>query len=127
MVLKHIALVCSSEENSDKFYETLLGLEKKNTRMVPSQLSKQIFNLDSEYKIVNYADDKIHFEIFIDHQKRFDNQRIEHVCLELGDVEDFLSRCRTMEVEIRQIPREDGSFLTFVTDYDCNLFEIKQN
>ncbi len=35
MVLKHIALVCSSEENSDKFYEILLDLKKTGTKTVP--------------------------------------------------------------------------------------------
>ena len=124
MVLKHIGLVCSSENHSDRFYGGLLGLEKKSSKTVPSELSKQIFNLDSEYKIVNYADDDIHFEIFIDAQKRFEGKKIEHVCLEVDDLAVFLDKCRALEVNVRQIPKADG-FLTFIRDYDGNLFEIK--
>ena len=124
MLLKHIGLVCSSEKNSDNFYENILGLKKMPSRTVPRTLAKQIFNLDVEYTIINYANDKIHFEIFVDEQKCFDNQKVEHVCMEVDNLEGFLNRCRDMGVEILQIPR-GATFLTFIRDYDGNLFEIK--
>ena len=76
MLLKHVALVCSSEEKSDKFYESLLGLKKVCSKMIPSTLSKQIFNLDSEFKIIDYAVDEIHFEVFINNQKVADDKKI---------------------------------------------------
>ena len=66
MLLKHIGLVCSSEKNSDNFYKNILGLKKMPSRTVPRTLAKQIFNLDIEYTMINYTDDKIHFEIFVD-------------------------------------------------------------
>jgi len=127
MILKHIALVCSSEKNSDTFYEDILGLKKTGSKMIPSTLSKQIFNLDSEYKIVNYADDKIHFEIFIDSRKSFEDDKIEHACLKVDDLEAFLKKCGDNGLKIINIPKGDGRFLTFVRDYDGNLFEIKEN
>ena len=124
MLLQHVALVCSSEEKSDKFYESLLGLKKGRSKMIPSTLSKQIFNFDSELKIIDYAVDEIHFEIFISHQKIADDKKIEHICLEVDDLEVFLNQCREMGVKILQIPKEKG-FLIFISDYDGNLFEIK--
>ncbi len=125
MLLKHVALVCSSEEKSDKFYESLLGLKKGHSKMIPSTLSKQIFNLDSEFKIIDYAVDEIHFEVFINNQKVAADKKIEHVCLEVDNLESFLSKCNDMGVKIVQIPKEEG-FLTFISDYDGNLFEIKE-
>ena len=125
MLLKHVALVCSSEEKSDKFYESLLGLKKVHSKMIPSTLSKQIFNLDSEFKIIDYAVDGIHFEVFISNQIVADDKKIEHVCLEVDNLESFLSKCNDMGVKIVQIPKEEG-FLTFISDYDGNLFEIKE-
>ena len=125
MRLKHMALVCSSEEKSDKFYESLLGLIKVRSKMIPSTLSKQIFNLDSELKIIDYAVDEIHFEVFINNQKVADDKKIEHVCLEVDNLESFLNKCNDMAVKILQIPKEEG-FLTFISDYDGNLFEIKE-
>ncbi len=124
MILKHMALVCGSEENSDKFYEQLFGLKKVNTKILPRELSRQIFDLDSELQIINYADDSIHFEIFIDDRESLENKRIDHVCLEVEDLAAFLSKCRTMGVKVRQIPKGD-KFLIFIRDYDGNLFEIK--
>ncbi len=93
--------------------------------MIPSTLSKQIFNLDSELKIIDYAVDEIHFEVFISNQKVADDIKIEHICLEVDDLEAFLNKCNDMGVKILQIPKEKG-FLTFISDYDGNLFEINE-
>lgn len=124
MVLKHVALVCGSKENSDKFYEQLLGLAKINTKILPRELSRQIFDLDSELEIINYADDTIHFEIFINGKESIDVKRIEHVCLEIEEIKAFIKKCRSMGVKILQIPKGD-KLLVFIKDYDGNLFEIQ--
>jgi len=124
MVLKHVALVCGSEGNSDKFYGQVLGLTKINSKILPRKLSRQIFKLDSELKIVNYADDNLHFEIFINNRKSPGDKRIEHVCVEVPDLKSFLEKCDTMDVHVLKIPKKD-KLLVFVTDLDGNLFEIK--
>jgi len=123
MQLKHIALVSSSEERSDRFYMNLLGLKKVSSKTIPSMLSKQIFNLDCELKIINYANDNIHFEIFIDNQKGSKTNRIDHVCIQVGDLESFLEKCQAMALEILRVPKGDA-FITFIKDDDGNLFEI---
>ena len=125
MLLKHVALVCSSENNSDKFYRDLLGLEKKATKVLPKALSRQIFNLVAEYTIVNYADNTIHFEIFLDKQGDAHKNRLAHICLEVDDLSEFLKKCRSLGTHTRQIPKENG-VITFITDFDGNLFEIKE-
>ena len=124
MILKHVALVCGSKENSDKFYEQLLGLAKINSKILPRELSRQIFDLDSELQIINYADENLHFEIFIDNRQRPDVKRIEHVCLEIEDMEAFIKKCNAMEADILQIQKGDR-LLLFIKDFDGNLFEIK--
>jgi catechol 2,3-dioxygenase-like lactoylglutathione lyase family enzyme len=125
MLLKHVALVCSSENNSDKFYQDLLGLEKKDTKVLPKTLSRQIFNLDAEYTIVNYADNTTHFEIFLGKQGGAHQSGLAHICLEVDDFSEFLKRCRSMGTYTRQIPKGNG-VITFITDFDGNLFEIKE-
>ena len=127
MILKHIALVCSSEANANRFYQDLLGLKKINSRILSSSLSRQIFNLDSEYKMVNYANDEIHFEIFLDPEKNFPDKdkSMEHVCLQVDNIKMFLEKCRSLDVKIKQIPKENNGFIIFINDYDGNLFEIK--
>ena len=124
MKLKHVALVCASERNADKFYRDLLGLEKAEPRPVPSNISESIFGIGGDLTIVNYTGEGLHFEIFVHGGERQFTDRIEHTCIEIENLNVFLERCRAMEVTINQIPRE-GKPLTFITDYDGNLFEVK--
>jgi catechol 2,3-dioxygenase-like lactoylglutathione lyase family enzyme len=125
MLLKHVALVCSSENNSDKFYKDLLGLEKKGSKILPRMLSKQIFHIDAEYKIINYMGNNMHFEIFLGNQDDVTKPRIEHICLEVDRLSEFLEKCQIMGTHTLQIPKGDG-FITFITDFDGNFFEIKE-
>ena len=124
MVLRHVGLTASSEENSDKFYEDLLGLEKSWAKTLPASLSKSIFNVDSELVMINYRDETSHFEIFVTGENRDNRRQIEHVCLEVGNLEVFLEKCRRLNVDISLIPKGDKT-LTFIKDFDGNLFEIE--
>ena len=124
MQLKHVALVCSSEEKSDRFYSDLLGLQKVGSKTIPSTLVNQIFGIDSDLKIINYANDKLVFEVFVDSKKRAEKNKIEHICIQVENLGSFLETCRSMKIEIIQVPRGDA-FITFIKDDDGNLFEIK--
>jgi catechol 2,3-dioxygenase-like lactoylglutathione lyase family enzyme len=124
MQLIHIALVSSAEEKADRFYMEVLGLKKVNEKRIPATLSNQLFMVNSELTILNYANDSIQVEIFVRGTHRVEADRIEHVCLEVDNLEAFLEKCRKMGVEIAQIPKGDAT-ITFIKDYDGNLFEIK--
>ena len=126
MILRHVALTCSSEEKSDKFYKDLLGLKKSEPKTIPPTLAKSLFDIDAELKIINYRNENLHFEIFLTRHNHGSVNRIEHVCLEVGDLEAFLEKCRTLQVKIVQVPKED-KLLTFILDDDGNLFEIKSD
>lgn len=125
MQLKHIALVSSTAENAHRLYKDVLGLKKINEKTIPASLSNEIFNVDAEMKIVNYANDKVHFEIFISNRHHIRADSISHVCLEVEDLEAFLKRCRQNTVEVLQVPKGDA-LITFVKDIDGSLFEIKK-
>jgi catechol 2,3-dioxygenase-like lactoylglutathione lyase family enzyme len=124
MILKHLALTCSSEENSDKFYQSLLGLKKSAPKTIPPSLSKALFDIDAELKIINYHNDCLHFEIFLTGLSKIDIRRIEHACLEVDGLDAFLEKCRGLQVNIIQVPKGD-KLLTFIADDDGNLFEMK--
>ncbi len=125
MRLKHVGLTCGSEDNADRFYKDLLGLEKSEPKTLPVALSKSIFNIYSELVIINYLNQDVHFEIFIADSSGNSTRQIEHLCLEVGDLNDFLNKCNTLGVEVAQIPKGDKA-LTFIKDFDGNLFEIKE-
>ena len=124
MLLRHVALTCSSEEKSDRFYQDLLGLQKSEPKTIPPALSQSLFDINSELKIINYLDENLHFEIFFSDQKIGDAKRIDHACLQVDDLAAFLEKCRTLQVKIVQVPKGD-KLLTFISDDDGNLFEIK--
>jgi catechol 2,3-dioxygenase-like lactoylglutathione lyase family enzyme len=124
MILRHVALTCSAEDKADKFYESLLGLQKSEPKTIPPALSEALFDINSELKIINYLNEYLHFEVFLTRRNKSSVKRIEHVCLEVDNLAAFLEKCRTLQVKIIQVPRED-KLLTFISDDDGNLFEIK--
>ena len=125
MILNHVAFVCGSEKNSDRFYHDLLGLDKLQSKIIPPSLSQRIFNSDLEFKLINYGNDDIKFEIFISEQFKPPEIRIDHVCLEIDGIDGFLEKCDSIGVEVLRIPRGE-LFLIFIKDFDGNQFEIKQ-
>jgi len=130
MILNHIALVCRSEKNSDKFYQEILGLRKLESKTVPVELSKKIFDLEQAYKLIKYGNNDILFEIFISAEYdraaiRSSQIRIEHTCIEVDEIDAFLKKCASAAVEIRRIPKGEAQ-LVFVKDFDGNLFEVKE-
>ena len=126
MLLKHAGLTCRTEDNADKFYRDLLGLNKSEPKTLPADLSRAIFNLDAELKMINYMDDKIHFEIFVTTQPATSQRPIDHLCLEVDDLAGFIEKCRSMQVAVALIPKGDKT-LTFIKDFDGHLFEIKNS
>jgi catechol 2,3-dioxygenase-like lactoylglutathione lyase family enzyme len=125
MFLDHVSFFCSSEEKSDNFYGNLLGLKRVDSRILPSVFVEKIFGISIELKMINYINDDIRIEVFVGDHKGSDASRIGHVCLEVGDREAFIKECEDMDLNINKILR-DNSFILFVSDYDGNLFEIKE-
>jgi len=124
MILKHVALVSTSEKKAEKFYGKLLGLRKVQPKYLPPSLSKTIFNIDAEIKIINFIGKHIRFEIFIDPQKNTASRPIEHICLEIEDREALLKRCQALDIKMSLVSTGKKT-LTFISDDDNNLFEIK--
>jgi len=125
MQIQHVALTCRSESDSDRFYRDVLGLEKVGTKTVPAELSHRIFQVHRPLRIVNYRGPQIHFEIFVDDRFRPPADPVTHVCLAVADPEDLVGNCRDASIPVNRIPRDDGTFMTFIRDVDGNLFEIK--
>ncbi len=124
MLLKHVGLACSNEGNADKFYRDLLGLNKSEPKILSADLSNAIFKINGRLSIINYTSGNLHFEVFITH-RAFKSSPIAHQCLEVNDLALFIEKCRKMGVKIAQVPKAD-KLLTFIEDFDGNLFEIKE-
>lgn len=126
MKLVHVALACSSEARADEFYGGLLGLEKAGSKTVNAATMAKIFGFEHDCLIVNYVGEGLHCEVFIAERPSSAEPSVDHVCLEVDDLEGFVGGCRERDLYVLQIPREGGLPLTFVRDFDGNHFEIKQ-
>ena len=125
MILRHVALTCGSEKKSDRFYKDLLGLHRSEPKILPAALSRAIFNIDAELVMINYRNEQVHFEIFITGHSVNRSRQVGHTCLEVDDLPGFIKKSNELSVDISQIPKGDRT-LTFIRDFDGNLFEIKQ-
>lgn len=125
MKIVHVGLTASSEERADKFYYQILGLKKAPPKTVEAAIAKSLFNLNSTITYINYFNDKIRFEIFIlpESKKEFSP---DHVCLEVEDRESFLRKCSTSGLTAKRLAKE-GKEVIFISDFDGNLFEIKES
>ena len=125
MRLNHVALVCRSEQSADDFYEGVLGLKRIKSFALSKNLAREIFGIDRESRVLVYGNDRFTAEIFLAARFPRECTSFEHVCLEVKDREEFVKRCEAFHLEVNRIPKGDA-LLTFVKDYDGNLFEIKE-
>jgi catechol 2,3-dioxygenase-like lactoylglutathione lyase family enzyme len=123
--LRHIALACASEENADRLFVELLGLRKSDPKRLAPALAGAIFGIASEMTVINYRGDDLHFEVFVGRRPPDAAGRLDHVCLEVEDLAEFLDRGRRLGMEVVRVPRGDST-LTFVRGPEGHLFEIKE-
>jgi len=124
-MFRHVGLVCRSVEKADRFYGEFLGLEKSGPKILPAAPARELFGIDSDIPVLNYAGKGLHFEIFILEGDGPAAAPPAHVCLETGDLEGFLERCAARGIPVIRA-RKGESWVTFVRDGDGNLFEVKQ-
>ncbi len=124
---EHIAVGYNSEEEADKFFVDLLGLNKIRSRSVPSDLMKKFFGLYQEQKFVVYGKNNSNFEVFITNDKSKAKDIFTHSCLLIENRDDFVSRATSMGFNVVKVPRNDGTgYYLFIKDGFQNLYEIKE-
>ena len=125
MKLHHAAVVCASQENADRFYGGVLGLEKMKTQILGTDLSSQIFGISSECEMILYGRKDLAIEVFIPPRTPQQTRGCAHLCLQVENRETFLRACGAAGLAIKKISK-GASWVVFLEDYDGNLFEIKE-
>lgn len=125
MNLNHIALVSASEAHADRFFQTCLGLNKTASKVLPVELSEQVFNRREEFQLLYYSNDSLAFEVFISKQRDLIDNPLAHICINVKDRELFAEKCEGEGLVVLRIPKGD-SLLIFIKDYDGNAYEIKE-
>ena len=125
MDLLHVALTSISEARADRFYVDLLGLRKAAPKILAGEIGRALFGVDRELTVINYIGEAAHFEVFVCGAAPTPLRRIEHACIAVENLPEFLRKCEDFQVEIIRVPK-GKSQVAFIKDFDGNLFEIKE-
>lgn len=125
MILSHVALTCSSEDNCDRFYKDILGLNKVRSFVVSSELVLNIFGMEGECRVIDYRNDELAFEIFLVGGVEVE-RGFNHVCLEVEDRDGLIEKCIEMGFQVVKLPKGSDDIYLFIRDFDGNLFEVKK-
>ena len=121
----HVGLAASSEEKADRFFIGILGLEKSMPKTLDRKLAQVIFGINSELLIIHYKGGTVHYEILVYQEYKTPEKQIAHSCIQVTDLSSIVNKCRDAGLKVSEIPK--GSVvLTFISDYDGNLFELKE-
>ena len=126
MKLHHIAIVCSSIEKADRFYEGVLGLRKLKSGTLDRVFGEQLFGISQECEMILYGNDDFRIEVFVTVSAAKMKTPYHHICLEVKDRKSFLKRCEEAGIGVKRISKGDY-LIIFIEDYDGNLFEIKES
>ena len=126
MKLHHMAMVCSSIERADRFYEGILDLKKIKSGTLDRTFGEQLFNISQECKMILYGNEEFKIEVFVADSNPKMKAPYVHVCLEVNDRKSFTKKCEEAGLSVKRIPRGDY-MIVFIEDYDGNLFEIKES
>ena len=127
MKIEHVAVGSNSEQDADKFFISLLGLEKTRSFTVSSDLMEQFFGLNREQKIIRYGNSDLNFEVFITENMETAKDTFTHSCLVIENRDEFLNKAITLGFHTIKVPRKDSdSYYLFIKDLFDNLYEIKE-
>jgi len=124
MDLLHVGLIASSEERANRFYADLLGLKRAEPKILAAELCRALFGIDRELTVINYVGESARFEIFLCDALPAPARPVEHACIAVENLSEFLKKCDVLHVEVIRVPRGE-SLITFIKDADGHLFEIK--
>ena len=121
----HTGLGARSEENADRFFVNILALEKSAPKVLNKEITYAIFGISEELLIINYKNENVHYEILVYNEYRAPEKQIAHSCLQVKDLINIVNKCRKTGLKVVEVPKGTG-VVTFISDFDGNLFEIKE-
>jgi hypothetical protein len=125
--IEHIAVAENTEEESDKFFINLLGLEKTRSFAVSDDLMERFFGVNKEHNFLRYEKGNISVEVILTEDNSNAKDIFTHSCLLVEDPEDLLSKASSLDFDTKKVPRKDGGYYYFIKDTYKNLYEIKKN
>jgi catechol 2,3-dioxygenase-like lactoylglutathione lyase family enzyme len=124
--LEHFAVSANSVDEADKFFVTLLELEKTRDFEVNAELIDQFFGVNSDQRLLRYEDDNIAAEVFINKEKKKAENLFSHVCLVIDNRDELIQKAKELGYKVIKVPRNNSdSYYLFLHDAFGNIYEIK--
>jgi len=128
MKIDHVAVGSNSEQDADKFFIELLGLQKTRSFTVSADLMEKFFSVKNEQLIIRYGGGTLNFEVFITNNNEKAKDIFTHPCLSIENRDEFLNKASSLGFPVIKVPREDSdNYYLFIKDLFDNLYEIKEN
>lgn len=126
MKLEHIAVAANSEEQADRFFVELLGLNRTRASSVPADMMRDLFGIERETPMLRYAREGLDVEVFVTADDSEARDPFTHCCLLVDDREAFCRRARSMGLKVIEVAKKSGDgSVVFVSDSHGNRYEIK--
>ncbi len=125
MKFVHTGLAASSEETADRFFIDILGLEKSESKVIDKKLAHAIFGINDELLMIHYRGGTVDYEIFVHQEYKAPEKQITHSCIKVNNLKKIVNKCKDAGLKVIEVPK--GSVVViFISDYDGNLFEVKE-
>ena len=72
-----------------------------------------------------YRGGTVHYEILVYREYKAPERPIAHSCIQVDDSMNVVHKSRKAGLKVVQVPKGSG-MVTFISDYDDNLFELKE-
>lgn len=122
-MLNHIGITINNEQEIADFYRDILDFEIVKKFRIDSNLSYQIFEIDSSTDVILMKRDDVYFEVFIIRNKTVKNYN--HICLAFHNRYQIIKKAKEKAYRVKIFPR-DTFDLVFIYDRCGNIFEVKE-
>ncbi|MHA1752948.1 MAG: VOC family protein [Candidatus Helarchaeota archaeon] len=127
MKFNHYAILSNSEEESDKFYMELLGMDKAYSFIISKELMNKIFSINEELKVIRYKSKEIDIEVFISNKEIKQEKSINHLGIVIENRDVFYQKAKSLGVDVIKIDKPQGNgYYLFIKDFFGNIFEIQE-
>ncbi|HDR88401.1 MAG TPA: hypothetical protein ENN63_02065 [Bacteroidetes bacterium] len=122
-MLEHVALAVNDSEEIENFFEEVLMFRLEKKFILPGEVTRQVFDVESNTDVYLMKRRGITLEIFITGEK--EKKVFSHLCLAYPDPQHVYERAAGKGYAT--ILREKGEHTTyFIRDKSHNMFEIKK-
>jgi catechol 2,3-dioxygenase-like lactoylglutathione lyase family enzyme len=125
MKFDHVGIVNRDRNEAFRFYHDLLGLDAIKESAVSPELSRKLFSIDQEIRMLVYGKGTLKVEVFILHGFTAPSPAVPHFGLQVRDLPDLLERVKGAGVKVISAER-GGHIVHFIEDFCGNRFEVKQ-